>query len=328
MRRLVVHSLAMTVAVLLAGCGGGGGGGSSGSPGNETPDQATRIAAAQQTAGANSYCTAVTPFHYELGDKNGAIVTGSVGSSAPTSSTKMLIASASKWLFGAYVAEVRQGNLSDSDKQATRMLSGYVSQQDSCPGADATVDSCFHSNGNDAYTAAELDRFYYNGGHFQKWGDDNGMANMTASDIAGAYQTTLGITTSFSGPLLAGGAYMSADEYAVFLRKILNGQLQIANLLGSDPVCTQPSSCSTADYSPVTAEVMHYSLGHWVEDDPSLGDGAFNSAGAFGFYPWIDSTKAYYGIVARFDPSGSGQGYASALCGRAIRKAYVTATAQ
>ena len=139
MRTLENRWLGIGLAVLLVGCGGGGGGGGSndsGSTGNSSSgggvDQTTRIAAAQQTAGSNSDCAAVSPFYYELGDKNGAIVTGSIGSSAPVSSTKMSIASASKWLFGAYVAEVRHGNLSGQHEPRSKicqrqlLLSGYA----------------------------------------------------------------------------------------------------------------------------------------------------------------------------------------------------------
>lgn len=308
------------VTALIAACGGGGGGDSP--PGTGGPDQATRIAAAQQTAASNSYCTAVSPFYYELGDKNGAIVSGSIGSTY-TATTQMNIASASKWLFGAYVAEVRSGVLTADDTRATHMLSGYVSMSSFC-GANSTVESCF--SGHDTYTPSELNRYYYDSGHFQKWGVDNGMATMTGPDVSAAYQATLGVTSTFNGPLLAGGAIMSAQEYAVFLRKILNNQLRIASLLGDQKTCTQPGTCATADYSPITAEAWNYSVGHWVEDDPTVGDGSFSSAGAFGFYPWIDSTRTYYGVLARLDTAGSG--YASAQCGRLIRKAYVTGTAQ
>jgi hypothetical protein len=312
----------MLITALIAACGGGGGGDSS--PGTGGPDQATRIAAAQQTATSNANCTAVSPFYYELGDKNGAIVSGSVGTGY-TATTQMNIASASKWLFGAYVAEVRGGILSAADTRATHMQSGYVSMTSVC-GANATVESCF--SGHDTYTPSELNRYYYDSGHFQKWGVDNGMAAMTGPDVAYAYRTTLGVSSTFNGPLLAGGAIMSAQDYAVFLRRILNNQLKIAALLGDQKTCTQPGSCATADYSPITVEAWNYSVGHWVEDDPAVGDGAFSSAGAFGFYPWIDSTRTYYGVLAREDFTGTNRGYASAQCGRLIRKAYVTGTAQ
>ena len=68
----------------------------------------------------------------------------------------------------------------------------------------------------------------------------------------------------------------------------------------------------------------HYSLGHWIEDDPA-GDGAYSSPGAFGFYPWIDTSKTLYGVVARIVLAGA---YDSALCGAQIRKAWVTGVAQ
>jgi len=317
----------LSITGLLAACGGGGSsdGGSAGNA-NPSPDPSARIAAAQRTAASSAYCTAVAPFYYEIGDKSGAIVSGAIGSTY-TATTQMNIASASKWLFGAYVAEVRAGVLTADDTRATHMLSGYASMHGGCL-PNATVESCFRMLNNDTYTAAKLDRFNYDSGHFQRWGVDNGMGGMTGAAVASAYRTTLGITSSFNGPLLAGGAIMSAQDYAVFLRKILNRQLRIAGLLGDQKTCTQPGSCATADYSPISAEAWSYSVGHWVEDAPGIGDGAFSSAGAFGFYPWIDSTLTYYGILAREDGSGSNQGYASAQCGRLIRKAYVTGAAQ
>jgi hypothetical protein len=324
------RSLCLTAVGLamgaLAACGGGGGGGGS-DTGSGTLDTATQIAAAEQTASTNAQCVAVSPFYFEIGDKNGAIVGESVGGGTYTADTQMNIASGSKWLFGAYVAEVRGGVLSDADVRATHMLSGYVSMANACL-STMTVASCFNYGSNGTYTPAELDRFYYDSGHFQKWGVDNGLADMTGPQVASEYQRVLGadIPVTFNGPLLAGGAIMSANGYAVFLRKILNHQLQIANLLGYQKVCTLPGTCPTADYSPIP-EAMDYSVGHWVEDEPTTGDGAYSSAGAFGFYPWIDSTKTYYGIIAR-ESGASGAGYASALCGRNIREAFMTGVVQ
>jgi hypothetical protein len=79
-------------------------------------------------------------------------------------------------------------------------------------------------------------------------------------------------------------------------------------------------------YAPIPeSESWHYSIGHWVEDDPVVGDGAFSSPGAFGFYPWVNATRSNYGILAR---KVDGGWYASAQCGRQIRKAWVTAVPQ
>ena len=74
-------------------------------------------------------------------------------------------------------------------------------------------------------------------------------------------------------------------------------------------------------YTDTLKRSWHYSLGHWVEDDPAVGDGAFSSPGAFWFYPWIDQSKTYYGIVARKDHAGSAVD--SVNCGREIRKAWM-----
>jgi hypothetical protein len=107
------------------------------------------------------------------------------------------------------------------------------------------------------------------------------------------------------------------------LRKMLGGQLKIGALLGSNAVCTNSTTCSTAaPGGPIpNALSWHYSLGHWVEDDPKVGDGAFSSLGLFGFYPWIDAKKTTYGLLARDIPAG---GTGSATCGGLIRRAWAT----
>jgi len=320
-----MKSLRSFLILLTAGLAAACGGGSTPIPG--TPDTAARIAAAERTASRNAQCQAISPFYFEIGDKSGPIASSSIGGNTYLADTQMHIASASKWLFGAYVAEIRAGVLTATDVQATRMQSGYVSMGSVC-GANMTVESCFAFSSNDTYTPSSLGRFHYDSGHFQKWGIDNGMASMSGAQVASAYQAVLGndIPVTFNGPLLAGGAIMSASGYSIFLRKILNDQLWITSLLGDQKACTLPGACVTADYSPVS-EAWNYSTGHWAEDDPVTGDGAFSSAGAFGFYPWIDSNKKYYGIVARLD-FGSGAALASVECGRKIRKAFVTGVDQ
>ena len=125
---------------------------------------------------------------------------------------------------------------------------------------------------------------------------------------------------------LAGGLNASASGYAGFLRRMLRGEFVMSSQLGSRKVCAS-SACTAGEVlSPAPPdEAWNYSLGHWVEDDPKVGDHAFSSAGALGFYPWIDSTKTWYGIVARRATSAAGQeGVKSMDCGRLIRQAWVT----
>jgi CubicO group peptidase (beta-lactamase class C family) len=178
---------------------------------------------------------------------------------------------------------------------------------------------------NATHTAADDGLFYYNGGHFQKYAVDLGLGGDDNAALATELKNYLGsdLTFTFGSPQLAGGVHTSATDYAVFLRKMVNGQLAIAQQLATPAVCTLPSACPQAVYSPATPYAWHYGYAHWIEDDPATGDGAFSSAGAFGFYPWIDSTKQYYGILARYSLD-KGAYMQSAQCGGRIRKAFMT----
>jgi hypothetical protein len=179
-----------------------------------------------------------------------------------------------------------------------------------------------------------LDHFYYDSGHMQEDAILSGLGADDKTALTAEVKRVIGSDVSFvyTHPLLAGGVYTDASNYAVFLRKILSGSLLMRDALGKNAVCTNPaqSGCAALSSPVPTTESWHYSMGHWVEDDPSVGDGAFSSAGAFGFYPWIDKTKTFYGIVAREDQSISAQqhGYESAECGRLIRQAWMSGVEQ
>jgi hypothetical protein len=70
-----------------------------------------------------------------------------------------------------------------------------------------------------------------------------------------------------------------------------------------------------------------YSMMGWEETDPaSNGDGAYSSAGADGFYPWISHDKSLVGVLAAL--SGPGTGFQSAQCGRVIRRAWTSGNGQ
>ena len=57
-----------------------------------------------------------------------------------------------------------------------------------------------------------------------------------------------------------------------------------------------------------------------IEDQPG-GDGAFSSAGAFGFYPWITADKRYYGMLVR--ETLAPRAYVrSTACGALMRRAF------
>jgi hypothetical protein len=316
----------------LAGCGGGG---ADPSPDPVPPavTMAARISAATQTANTNPVCTSnALPegFYWEIGDRNGALGSGTVaGSNTPTASQVIAIASASKWIYSTYVLQ-KLGSLRPSDVPFLRFTSGHVypplsATKEAFCGLTETVGQCA---ADVVQSPAATGNFFYSAGHFQYH-----AANVMGLGSMGALALTAEINSQMGAPdfaylqtNLAGGLNASAAGYARFLRRMLSSEYVMASQLGSSKVCGSAACAAGLVLSPAPpSEAWNYSLGHWVEDDPVVGDHAFSSAGALGFYPWIDSTKAWYGVLARraASPAGS-QGVASLRCGRLIRQAWVT----
>lgn len=342
----LLPSLSSIAAMLaLAACGGSGDSGET--PGDPSIDDAQRIEAANTTAQNNPACTDIRPFYWEIGDRSVALAAGSVGAAEPAATTTMRVASASKWIFGAYLVELRNGQLSDDDIAALNMRSGYNNLSYlSClkltrNAQDAeTVSECFTATNsllggrNDEFDASAVGKFYYNGGHFQKHAAiDLGLGSANNAGLVTAIAAQLGedVGVGYDSPQLAAGVSITPAGYALFLRKILDDQLRMHDLLGADAVCTNPSTCATALSTPLPqSESWHYSLGHWVEDDPAVGDGAYSSPGALGFYPWISASKTYYGLLAReVTPENTTEDSIakdSVDCGRLIRKAWLGGT--
>lgn len=214
---------------------------------------------------------------------------------------------------------------------------------------------------NNTYSSSTDGTFYYSGGHFQRFAvaGMSGMSNSSDGDGSVGLQlgsligsngnptTTLASSVlgelslggmsnfAYNFPQLAGGVNTNAADYATVLQNILAGNLQMYNYLGTNPICawkdsvpgTAPYKCAS-QYSPIVEEADTYSMGHWVESDPVLGDGAFSSPGKDGFYPWIDQTKNFYGIISRSVNTGSEVGYSSLACGRQIRIAFLKGVQQ
>jgi hypothetical protein len=275
-------------------------------------------------------CAPIRPFYWEIGDVDGRIVGGSVGGDTYQADTPVEIGSASKWLYAAYVLERQHGVLSPMDVQFLTFRSGFTHFSSCLPGQ--TVSTCLAFNGNGDFVQNTAGYFYYDGGHMQKHAELIGLGNADDTTLPLLLGNQFGNTFALSywQPQLAGGATTSANDYAVFLRALLAGSLQMAQALGIDKVCTNPQTCpGEALSTPVPLdETWHYSIGHWVEDDPHVGDGAFSSAGAFGFYPWIDAGRSSYGVISREDLSGTGMGFASVQCGRLVRRAWETGVTQ
>ena len=328
-RRGVRWRAVATLVLCAGGCSGGG-------DGDGATDRSRSAAAATMTAKTNARCAAVAPFYWEIGDVGGALVSGSVGSSPPGASTVMSIASASKWLFGAYAVERMGGTLDATYVPFLNFTSGYAGLAGgSCPPA-GTIDDCLDGAAG-MQIPANVGKFAYDGAHLQKLASVMGLGAEDNTALATEVRSRIGtdVELEYTQPQPAAGVQTSASQYALFLRKLLVGSsapLLLASMLGSEAVCTNPATCPTAVFSPIPGsanptESWHYGLAHWVEDDPAVGDGACSSPGRLGFYPWVDATRTIYGLLARDAPNGP-TGYESALCGRSIRKAWVTGVAE
>jgi hypothetical protein len=308
-------------------------------PAADTLSLQQRTIAATATARANRACTAARPFYWEIGDQHAALASGNEGAPPPTASTTLPISTASEWVFGAYVVQARDGRLSESDIESLTMRSGYTNLQyarcvQRSPAAQhrQTVNNCFHAlhlvgGSNSDFRPAQVDKFYYNGGHFQQLAArDARLGELTAPALSSVIGGMLGTATAFGYDTASvdAGIRTTPAAYAGFLRRILSRQLLIHDRLGTNASCTNPSRCQMAASTPLPqTENPHYSLGHWVEDDSRVGDGAFSDVGLLGFYPWIDASKSYYGVLARASQA-PGAHVISMQCGRLIRKAWAT----
>lgn len=325
-RNLRLTTLILGTAMVVASCGGGSST-SSELPPSGPPTDAQRAAAATETANTNTMCNLATlgTYYWEIGDASGVKVSGSPWG-GPTASTSMWVFSSSKWLYAANVVQKR-GVLA-VDVPFLNFTSGYSEFGNApiCVGVP-TVEGCLV--GRDGQDPTTIGRFYYDSGHMQHHAANfMGLGPADDAALAADLNATVGnFGFSYTVPQLAAGVVVTPQGYAGFLRKVLRGDLAIAAALGTHKVCTNPAmpGCNAAS-SPESDpnEYMNYSLGHWVEDDPTVGDHAFSSAGGGGFYPWIDRDKKYYGILARERKAESGAGYHSAQCGRLIRQAWMT----
>ena len=292
--------------------------------------ESARINAVKQVAATDASCASVAPFYYEIGDASGARVSGSIGS-VYSASTQMPIASASKWMYGAYVTQARGGTLNPDDIRFLTFSSGYVTFG-TCAQTD-TVGSCAVSGSNGNYTPAAAGKFFYAGSHMQTHAANfMGLGALANAGLASTVIKGLGLSANaadfrYTQPQPAGGINTTAKTYISFLRKLLDRSLIAGTQLNANAVCTNRLTCATAFASPFKDdESPNYSIGHWVEDT-LVADGAYSSAGAFGFYPWIDPTKANYGVLARTD-IGANSGAESVPCGRKLRLAWATGVVQ
>ncbi|MES2091167.1 MAG: hypothetical protein V4532_14485 [Pseudomonadota bacterium] len=336
--------LVQGLSILLGLCWLVGGGRAQAAPPTASPSLLERQHAAQATAQSEgNACAQARPFYWELGGPHAMLASGAVGEGAPRRRSSLPIASASKWLYGAYVAERRSGQLTEADVRLLTFRSGYTRFRFCRDGQ--TVEQCREAliNGRGRLDASTEGAFFYNGGHLQEHArlmglgglDGLGLGEEIRKGLRPALRSDMALGFGQAQP--AGGGLSSAADYAEFLQALLRGDLKLSKLLGAHAVCANPGTCPKGEalHTPIPAtETWHYSIGHWVEDDPVLGDGAFSSPGLFGFYPWVSADRQWYGLVVRHDRHGlmskdpmDQPAIESVMCGRLIRQAWVHAQA-
>lgn len=289
-------------------------------------DITAKAAAAADAAQRSPRCQRLGDFYWEIGDAKGKLASGQVGDKFGPN-TSIGIDSASKLVFGAYALE-KLGHAPASDQaRLLNMTGGYAHVRGKLLGCSpyfgGTVKSCARYLGTDKADIADIGVFSYGGAGDQELALQLGLGDSGRTELEAEYRKYLGDDLNFTFRTLsfAGGLKSTPDNYAVFLRRILSGKLLIHDYLGADAVCTDKDACpGKALFSPAPLP-WHYSLNHWVEDDPT-GDGAFSSPGLEGFYPWISADKTTYGLVAR-QKMGRQSYIESAMCGIAIRKAWM-----
>lgn len=293
------------------------------------PSQAVRRTAVESTLAHASSCQNLGDYYWEIGDANGVLMRGQHGQRIDANKTVRL-ASASKWVFGAYMVERTHGKLTPADIDALTMRSGYDALNPLLCNRNDTVQSCFQRGRNATFTPSHVGRFSYNGGHDQKLLMDAGFGGADAATLSEELDRELGhlpnlrdadkpLGIRYLAPEPAGGMIATPAAYGQFLRRLLRGEYLLGKMLGQHAVCTEPGTCAAAVSTPA-AQPWHYGLNYWIEDQPG-GDGAYSSPGAFGFYPWITADKRYYGVLVR--ETLAPRAYVrSAACGALIRRAF------
>ena len=300
-------------------------------PATDEPTLEERIAAATATASNHPACSlAELPegFCWEIGDRDGMRASGEIkGSNTPTATQVIPVASAAKWVYAAYVLEKR-GRVVEEDIPYLRQTSGWTMSALEALCVGKTVGECAS---NATLNESLVGRFNYGPGHFVRHAADiMGLASTRALALTNEIKAQLGVSDfSYLQTNVAGALQTSASGYASFLRAMLRGEFVMSAELGEHKVCASAVCGAEGELSPAPPdETWNYSLGHWVEDDPQHGDHAFSSGGALGFYPWIDASKTWYGVLARRASVASAeQGIKSIRCGRAIRRAWLTGIA-
>ncbi len=209
-------------------------------------------------------------------------------------------------------------------EQLLSFTSGFSGGIDGVPCVEdgsTTLSACAEVIHDDFHEFAPGTGFYYGPSHLQ-------VAGAAAAAVTGRrfnriwrdqVADSLGLPTaaayaipSLENPRVAGGGTASGQDYAAVLTALLAGDLlgaEMRTLMATDHT---PKGVVFEEAPPLAGDaVWHYGLGCWREcgsesygtecDEP----GVLSSPGIFGFYPWWDQARGFWGVLATQTESGA-----------------------
>jgi len=128
----------------------------------------------------------------------------------------------------------------------------------------------------------------------------------------------LGLTNTDFGnkpvALPAGGAFSTPEDYMKFLVMIMNkGMYNGKRILSENSIAQMQVDRIASDvriaYSPAEAGNIGYGYGEWVWDSAKVGNlsKAVTSPGLFGSFPWVDNEKGYCAFLLTFYVKSEGR---------------------
>ena len=249
-------------------------------------------------------------------------------------STVVSIASATKLLSATRMLQLQSRRIMDLDAPVSTVLPQFTGEKGTMTvrqmfshtagyGDDSGIPILFNSNITLAQAVDQiaccrpLNAGYTVGGQFSYGGVSMHIAGRVAEVLDGSdwqlgwqrdLSVPLGITTidwqtsSTQNYGIAGGARSSMPDYGRLLRMLAKGgQVDGKRIIGRTSIdqlkVNQVGSLPIASAPPNVMKPVRYGLGSWHDGMSPAGQAPLiHSLGAFGFFPWLDTGSARYGV--------------------------------
>ena len=188
----------------------------------------------------------------------------------------------------------------------------------------STLDACAREIHDTQFAFDPGTTFYYGPAHQQvagamaaaatgrRW---NRLFREQIGDPLGLEPTTGFALPSLDNPRVAGGGTASANDYGTILTALVGGALLAqasVEVMSADHTGDGVLLASVPE-AVSEGSTWHYALGCWREcdgeeytaacDEP----GVLSSPGLFGFYPWWDQARGFWGVLATQVVDGAGR---------------------